>query len=83
MPGELPTMEALTTVALHPAASHQQQMHQEVGILMPKGAGLLRTDKMLTAPGVTHYHPAAVPPSVLAVISGTSKHQQVVDNMFL
>jgi len=55
-------MEALTTVALHQAANHQQQMHQEVGILRPKGAGLLRTDKMLSTPGVTYHHPAAVPP---------------------
>jgi len=63
MPGELTTMEALTTVALHPAANHQQQMHQEVGILRPKGAGLLRTDKMLTVPGVIYHHPAAAVPT--------------------
>lgn len=63
MSGELPALEAQTTVALQPTASHQQEMHQEVGILRPKGAGLLRTDKMLTVPGVIYHHPAAaVPP---------------------
>jgi len=63
MSGELPALEAPTTVALQPAASHQQEMHQEVGILRPKGTGLLKLNKILPTPGVTYHHPAAaVPP---------------------